>query len=143
MHGKEVNGMTVNELYALAAVKGIETHSIKCPRSKAISMELQGSRFIGMDKSVFKSEYTERLVLAHELGHALTDAYYSDLTNPIHIKRMEHRAIKKTVEMLIPIKELEEMLSEDITVYELSEHFSVPEDMIKKAMWIYYKKEIA
>ena len=135
--------MTVNELYALAAVKGIETHSIKCPKSKAISMELEGVKFIGMDKSVFKSENTERLVLAHEIGHALTNAYYSDLTNPIHIKRMEHRAIKKTVEMLIPLEELNKMLCEDVTVFELSEHFSVPEEMIKKAMWIYYKKEIA
>ena len=135
--------MTVNELYALAAVKGIETHSIKCPKSKAISMELEGVKFIGMDKSVFKSENTERLVLAHELGHALTNAYYSDLTNPIHIKRMEHRATKKTVEMLIPLEELNKMLCEDVTVFELSEHFSVPEEMIKKAMWIYYKKEIA
>ena len=135
--------MTVNELYALAAVKGIETHSIKCPKSKAISMELEGVKFIGMDKSVFKSENTERLVLAHELGHALTNAYYSDLTNPIQIKRMEHRATKKTVEMLIPLEELNKMLCEDVTVFELSEHFSVPEEMIKKAMWIYYKKEIA
>ncbi len=135
--------MTVNELYALAALKGIETHSIKCPKAKAISMELDGVKFIGMDKNVFKSEYTERLILAHELGHALTDAYYSALTNPIHIKRMEHRAVKKTVEMLVPIEELDEMLHEGVTVFELSEHFSVPEEMIKKAMWIYYKKEIA
>ena len=135
--------MTVNELYALAALKGIETHSIKCPRSRAISMELDGIKFIGMDKSVFKSEYTERLVLAHELGHALTDAYYCALTNPIHIKRMEHRASKKTVEMLVPMEELNDALHDGVTVFELSEHFSVPEEMIKKAMWIYYRKEIS
>ncbi len=135
--------MNVNELYALAAQKGIETHSVKCPHSKAISLEIDDSKFIGMDRSVFKSEYTERLVLAHELGHALTNAYYSNLDNPIHIKRMEHRATKKTVEMLVPKKELSQKLHEEVTVFELSQHFDVPEDLIKKALWIYYRKEIA
>ncbi len=134
--------MTAQQLYALAALKGIETHSVACPKSKAISMEIDGYKFIGLDRSVFKSEYSERLVLAHELGHALTDSYYSDIDNPVNIKRMEHRALKKTVEMLVPKDELEALLNEDATVYLLAEHFSVPEEMIKKAMFIYFKKEI-
>ncbi|MBR6765382.1 MAG: ImmA/IrrE family metallo-endopeptidase [Clostridia bacterium] len=134
--------MTVQELYTACAVKGIETHSVSCPRSKAISMEIDGAKFIGLDKSVFKSEYTERLVLAHELGHALTDAYYTRLDNPINVKRMEHRATKKTVELLIPKEELSTLLNEDSTVFQLAEHFSVPEEMIKTAMLIYFRKEL-
>lgn len=135
--------MTVNELYKLSAVKGIEVHSVKCPKSKAIALNLDDRKFIGIDRSVLKSEYDERLVLAHELGHSLTDSYYSKLNNPIHIKRMEHRATKKALELLVPEEELSSALYEGITVFELSEHFSVPEDMIKKAMWIYYRKEIS
>lgn len=135
--------MNINQLYALASQKGIETHSVKCPKSKGILLKIDQSKFIGIDKSVFKCEYTERLVLAHELGHALTDGYYSDIDNPINIKRMEFRATKKTVEMLVPEKELSEKLHDDVTVFELSQHFDVPEDLIKKALWIYYRKEIA
>jgi hypothetical protein len=44
--------------------------------------------------------------------------------------------------MLVPKDELEALLNEDATVYLLAEHFSVPEEMIKKAMFIYFKKEI-
>ncbi len=135
--------MTVNELYALSALKGITVHSVKCPKSKAISLSIEGDKFIGIDRHVFKNEYDERLILAHELGHSLTDGYYSDVENPINVRRMEHRALKKTVELLVPENELSPLLCEDVTVFELSEHFSVPEDLIKKALWFYYRKEIA
>lgn len=135
--------MTVNELYVLCAREGIETHSVKCPKAEAISMEIEGTKYIGIDRGVFKSEYRERLVLAHEMAHALTDAYYSDLDNPVNVKRMEWRANKKAVEMLIPREELIEFLDENTTVWDVSERFDVPVEMVKKAMWIYFKKEIA
>ena len=134
--------MTTNELYALSAQKGIVVHSVKCPKSKAISLEFESTKFIGIDRNVFRNEYDERLILAHELGHSLTDGYYSKIENPINIKRMEHRALKKTVELLIPENELSPLLKEGVTVFELSEHFDVPEDLIKKALWFYYRKEI-
>ena len=44
--------------------------------------------------------------------------------------------------MLIPKEELSTLLNEDSTVFQLAEHFSVPEEMIKKAMLIYFKKEL-
>lgn len=135
--------MTTNELYALSAQKGITVHSVKCPKAKGISLEIEESKFIGIDRSVFKNEYDERLILAHELGHSLTNGYYTALENPINVKRMEHRALKKTVELLIPERELSPLLNEDTSVYELSEHFSVPEDLVKKAIWFYYRKEIS
>ena len=134
--------MNTNELYNLAKQKGIITHSVKCPKSKAISLELAGKKHIGIDSSVFKNEYTERLVLAHELSHALTNAYYDNLDNPINILRMETRADKKTVEMLVPKNELDKILNECSSVFELAEYFSVPEELIKKAFWIYYKKQL-
>ena len=136
-------GLNTDELYSLCARDGIEVHSIKCPHSNAISMDIGGVKFIGMDRSVFKSAYNERLVLAHELSHAQTGAYYSDGENPINVKRMEFRAKKRTVELLIPLNELEPLLCDDVTVFDLAEHFSVPEDLIKAAMWFYFKKEIA
>ena len=111
--------------------------------SKAISLSIEGDKFIGIDNNVFKNEYDERLVLAHELGHSLTDGYYTALDNPINVRRMEYRATKKTVELLIPEMELSKNLYEGVTVFELAEIFSVPEDLIKKAMWLYYRKEIA
>lgn len=135
--------MNINELYALAATLGIKTHSIKCTASEAISLDYDGIKVIGIDRKVFKSEYKERLVLAHELAHARTNAYYTDLDSPINIKRMEYRANKCAIEMLISKEELENAMHDDITAWDLAEQFDVPIDMIKKAMWIYFKKEIA
>lgn len=134
--------MNTKELYSLLDEKGIQTHTVACPLSKAISLNLGGNKFIGIDPSVLKNEYSERLILAHEIGHALTDAYYTETDNPVFILRMEHRANKKTVEMLVPKNKLEAVLDEHSTVYELSQHFSVPEEIIKNAFWIYYKKQI-
>lgn len=134
--------MTTNELYKLAKKEGIETHTVSCPKSKAITINIKNKKHIGIDKSVLKNEYDERLVLAHEIGHALTDAYYSDFENPVNVIRMEHRANKKTVEMLVPKTQLDKIIDENSTVFTLAEHFMVPEEMIKKAFWLYYKKQI-
>ena len=123
--------MNINELYALAATLGVKTHSIKCTASEAISLDYDGIKVIGIDRKVFKSEYKERL------------AYYTDLDSPINIKRMEHRANKCAIEMLISKEELKNAMHDDITAWDLAEQFDVPIDMIKKAMWIYFKKEIA
>lgn len=134
--------MNLKELYTLLEQKGIATHTIDCPLSKAISLNFNGTKFIGMDPSVLKNEYDERLVLAHEVGHALTDAYYTKRDNPVFVARMENRANKKTVEMLVPKNKLDAVLDEHSTVYDLSQYFSVPEEIIKKAFWLYYKKQI-
>ena len=134
--------MTTNQLYALAATMGVETHSVKCPTSQAISLELNGSKFIGIDPSVLKSDYRERLVLAHELGHAATNAYYSAIDNPVNVKRMEHRATKWMIEKLIPKSTLAALLHPDVTVFELAEELQVPEELIKKALFIYFRTEI-
>lgn len=134
--------MNTKELYSLLEEKGITTHTVDCPLSKAISLNFNGTKFIGIDPSVLKNEYDERLVLAHEIGHALTDAYYTKQDNPVFISRMENRANKKTVEMLVPKNKLDAVLNEHSTVFELSEYFCVPEDFIKKAFWLYYKKQL-
>ena len=134
--------MNLKEIYLLLDQQGIATHTVACPLSKAISLNFNGIKFIGMDPSVLKDEYSERLVLAHEVGHALTDAYYTKNDNPVFVKRMENRANKKTIEMLVPKNKLDAVLDEHSTVYDLSQYFSVPEEIIKKAFWIYYKKQI-
>ncbi|MBE7092994.1 MAG: ImmA/IrrE family metallo-endopeptidase [Clostridiales bacterium] len=134
--------MNIDELYKLAKNTGITTHTFPCPESKAISVKYGENKFIGIDPSVVKNEYDERLVLAHEIGHALTDAYYENYSNPINVLRIENRANKKVVELLVPKKQLDKMLHENTTVFDLAQHFCVPEEMIKKAVWLYYKKQL-
>ena len=134
--------MNTKELYTLIEKTGITTHAVACPQSKAITLNFNGKKFIGIDPSVFKNEYDERLILAHEIGHALTDAYYSKQDSPNFVSRMENRADKKAIEILVPKNKLDAVLDEHSTVFSLSEHFGVPEEIIKKAFWYYYKKKL-
>lgn len=133
---------SLNDLYTVAAQMGVETHAIRCPHAKGISCVIDQIPVIGLDRSLFKNEAAERLVLAHELGHAATGAYYERPENPVHVRRMEWKAQKWTLRRLVPEKELAAALHEDVTPYELAQQFDVPEDMIKQAMWLYFKKEI-
>ena len=135
--------MNIKELNALAATLGVKTHSINCTATEAISMDYNGNKVIGIAQKIYKSEYKERHVFAHELAHVRTNAYYTDLDSPINIKRMEYRANKCVIELLISKEELKNAMHDDITAWDLAEQFDVPIDMIKKAMWIYFKKEIA
>lgn len=134
--------MQLNDLYCLAAQNGVAVHSVKCPKSTAVSLDLDGSKFIGIDRNVFKSEVRERLVLAHELAHSLTNAFYDAYDNEINVKRMEFRATKKQIELLIPFDKLDAFLFEDCTVWDVAEHFDVSPELVKTAMWVYYKREV-
>lgn len=134
--------MQLNDLYGLAARQGIKVHSAKCPNSAAMCLNTDYGTFIGLDSHIFKNESRERLVLAHELAHHLTNAYYDRHDNDINVKRMEFRATKKQIELLIPFDELDAFLFEDCTVWDVAEHFDVPPELVKTAMWVYYKREV-
>ena len=134
---------TLGELYAFAAREGIETHGVRCPHAGAIAAVVDGVSVIGLDRSLLKHENRERLALAHELGHTVTGAYYDRPDDPVNVRRMEWRAQKWTINQLVPREELDPLLTEDVTLWELADRFDVPEDMIKKAFWLYYKKELA
>ena len=131
--------MELKHLYEIAKDNNIQVHSIRCPCSQAISLHTEDSDYIGLDRSVLCSESRERQVLAHELGHCLTGAFYCDHANKTNVSRMEYRALKKEVELLIPKEDLFKELTEDYTIFGLAEHFGVSEGLIKKAFFIYFR----
>lgn len=132
--------MTVDELYILAEKEGVQTFSADLPNAKAAAVSVDGITAIGIDRHLIASG-ADKLPLAHELAHVLTGAWYDPALSIINIKRMEHRAEKQIVKWFVPEQELKAALHEDVTANELAERFGVSERIIKRAFWLYWRKE--
>ena len=117
------------------------------PMKENGSMSLQrgdGSCVIGMDASVLDGGTSERVHLAHELGHCLTGSFYSPYTRVDSRRRHEYRADKCAVQMLIPVQALDDAVADGCTeLWALAEHFGVSEEFMKKAVCLYTHGNVA
>lgn len=134
--------MNLPDLYKFAYDKNIPVFSSDCPSSVAISIkDSDGDCAIGMDYSVIENERDELSVLAHELGHCETGAFYNRYSDCDVVSRHEYRANKWAIKKLLPQAEMEEALKSGyVEVWQLAEYFDVSEELIKKALWIYFDK---
>jgi Zn-dependent peptidase ImmA (M78 family) len=96
-------------------------------------------RTIVMDKHVDSARAVD--LLAHELGHHYTGAYYS-LDTPLQTwGRCEAKADAWMVKALCPLKRLKAAIRDGCrTYYELSEELDVSEDVIRKAIDYYTRR---
>lgn len=75
---------------------------------------------------------------AHEIGHCVTGAFYTEKSFDLR-SRMEYRADKWAIKKLLPKSEMEEALKNGyVEVWQLAEYFEVTEEYVKKALWIYF-----
>ena len=80
-------------------------------------------------------EFVQRLVIAHELGHALLHS--SNQTSYIHEYtlfprgRVEIEANKFAAELLIDEKDIDKCYLENICINQLAYYYGVPEQLIK------------
>lgn len=135
--------MISDKLYLEAEATGI---TVLCgadlPLTKSVSIAFQnGEMFIGIDDSAMRTRADERVHLAHELGHCVTGAMYS-IRCPIFTRgRCERIANAYAIKKLVDEDELRQIIDErcgDISIWELSEHFDVTEDFMKKAVEFYF-----
>lgn len=64
----------------------------ECPECRAITLKFpSGKYYIGIHKGI-TSEAERLLLLAHEMGHILADAFYSPTDSPEKIERAERIA---------------------------------------------------
>lgn len=88
-------------------------------------------RFIILDKHI-KSEQEETIKLTHELGHHVTGTLYCEEDSDLEKSKCEYRANKWSVYRLIPYEDMEAAMQAGNTeIWELAEHFSMPEDFIR------------
>jgi len=132
--------MISKKLYGIAENKGIEIHSrnmggfVKSQSQPAPS----GAHYVAVDYSRISTRAEENVVLAHEIGHCLTGAFYSRYTHPVIRARQEMRANKAALNMALPLNAL--MCAIDYGCnnrYEFSEYLGLTEDFVQKALDYY------
>ena len=136
--------MELYELYDFADENDIVVESFDLVRQPCFSiMDDDKNCFIAIDPMQLESVADEKTKLAHELGHCVRGAFYNRYTKFDDMRRHEYRADKWAIKKLLPKSDLEAALKDGMQLWELAEKFEVTEDLIKKAMWIYFDKEIA
>lgn len=130
------------ELYDFASKKSIEVIFGKLRSISACAFKDNYGCAIVIDPNKVVSSADEVTKAAHEIGHCETGAFYT--INSLETRsRCEYRADKWAVKKLLPRDELTEAMKNGYTeVWQLAEYFNVNEDLIKKAIWIYFDKAL-
>lgn len=135
--------MRLEELYETAASENIDIYSAALPKTQSISiMDSDLNCYIGLDYSLIHSEAEEKRRLAHEIGHCIRGAFYNRYSKLDLISKHEYSADKWACETLLPKEDMLEAFKLGyVEVWQLAEYFDVPEELVKKALWIHFDKE--
>lgn len=135
----------LQECYRIAEQENIAVDRFPLSKRTALSiMEEDGTCFIALDPARITGETEERTILAHELGHCITGAFYNRYSNYDCRQRHENRADKWAVKKLIPVDELDDAVAKGCTeLWELAEKFDVTEEFIRKAVCYYVHGNLA
>lgn len=128
------------ELYAFAENHDIDIDWLPLSASTSLSMPFtDGSYGIAIDPWKVDTLELETVLLAHELGHCITGAFYNRWAARDVREKHECKAWRWAYKKLVPKDELEEMVAAGFTdTWDLAEHFNVPDDFLIKAI-DYYK----
>lgn len=132
--------MTVAGLYEIARENQItiDNYIMRSERG-AFSVCLDGECYIALDPFRLKSTADEKAKLAHELGHCMTGAFYTEYSGLATRRHQEIKADKWAINKTIPRAELYAAYKRGYTQpWEVADYFDVPEDFARKAM-IYYR----
>lgn len=132
-------------LYQIADTEQIRVDYIGLGKRDAISiMDEDGAKYIALDPKKLCSSQDEKMKIAHELGHCLTNSFYHSFS-PYEVRqKSENRADKWAIKQLIPFEKLTDAIAGGYTdVWSLAEYFNVPEEFMRKAMGFYMYGNLA
>lgn len=127
-------------LYRIAEANGIKIKNFDLEGDEAVSFKRKGDYIIIIDSKDVKSTAEEKVKLGHELGHCLTESFYTD-SSPKYVKqKRENQANKWAIQHLISLEELNEAVQQGHTeMWDLAEYFNVDEDFMRMAVcWYLY-----
>lgn len=136
------NTISNHDLHRLAVKKGVHIDYAYMPKAEAVAVKYKGDFFIGLDYSVPENSPAERLMLAHELGHIETDAFYGLRAPELVRQKAEAEAERWAVKKLVPKKSLTTLLKKGLNEWEIAEHFNVTTDFIRRAYQLYFEDGI-
>lgn len=133
--------MDIQELYKSAAEFDIPVLALEIPESGSMSLQTEHRCYIGMDYHVLEDEASERIHLAHELGHCVTGSFYNQWAALDVRQKHENRANRWAYRKLIPQDKLETAIKKGITApWELADYFGVTEPFLQEAVRYYQQR---
>ena len=133
---------TIEDMYELALSEGVGIFDYALPLCGAVSVMDGKDCFIGLDNSRRYSDSERKTMLAHELGHCQTGAFYNEYT-PYSVRgKCERRADEWAILNCVPYDALMNAFRSGVhRNFELAEHFGVSEQLIAKALKYYIERK--
>lgn len=131
--------MELIDLYDFAEHNHIAVDCLELEHEACLSiMSGEGRCYIVIDPFKISSTADETYKLAHDLGHCALGAFYN-LHSPCDlVGRHEHRADVWAIKKLLPKEELKLAINHGYSeIYDLAEHFNLPENLVRKALEYY------
>lgn len=129
--------MTLDQLYERASRQGIEIDEVKMRELKAVSFP---EGWIAIDRRKIETLTELKCILAHEIGHIETGAFYN-IWSPFDLmEKCEHKANRRAAEILMPYHEVIAAFRAGYrTAWALAAYFDVTEDFARMAVGQYEK----
>ena len=127
---------TLTSLYHLAEKNGIAVDCFQLQTTPSLSIvDETGQCHIALDPFQMESETQELLLLAHEMGHCATGAYYNRYT-PFDIRQKhENRARRWAYRYLLTPEHIQEALSHGCEeVWQIADYWSLPPAFVAAAL---------
>ncbi len=136
--------MKLEKLYEIAESENIDIYAAALPLAQSMSlMDDDLNCYIGIDYDQIHTSAEEKRKLAHEIGHCVKGAFYNRYSKLDLISKHEYSADKWACETLLPKTEMQTAFENGyVEVWQLAEYFDVPEELVKKALWIHFDKVV-
>lgn len=136
--------MTLDELYEYAESENIDIYAAALPLTQSMSiMDDDLNCYVGLDYDQISTTAEEKRKLAHEIGHCMKGAFYNRHSKLDLISKHEYSADKWACENLLPKADMLRAFELGyVEVWQLAEYFDVPEELVRKAAWIYFDKTL-
>ena len=131
--------MTLGQLYAIAASRGIEIDDVPMRGLRAVSFP---EGWIAIDRRKFKNDTEYKCELAHKIGHIETGSFYN-INSSVRERRLNERhANRYAAELLLPLSELRKAVHRGMLFNLILAHlFEVTLDFINMVLDL-YKQEL-
>lgn len=128
--------MTTEEIEQAITEAGADVTEIRLETIRACTVEAGGGLHVAINADL--SEREKKAGLAHELGHIKQGGLYQMSTPPLLRQKAETLAERYAAEILVPPHAIKEAEHEGlVTVWELADHFALPEDVMRRIIALY------
>lgn len=138
--------MELLDLYSFTERNNIKIMSYNLETLNAVTIKLD-KYFIGINKNIIKSEKAKKLILAHEIGHCMTDHFYflKDINNPLYkqnIEKAEREADDYAISLLVSPEEIMQAQNKFNNDAEIAEELNISITLLRKAVGYYKRKNL-